>query len=33
MAAGPMRYHPELADEAVRRFAALLGDVAVAPAV
>lgn len=33
MAAGPMRYHPELAEEAVRRFAALLGDVAVAPVV
>lgn len=32
-ATSPMRYHPELADEAVRRFAALLGDVAVAPAV
>lgn len=25
---GPMRHHPELADEAFRRFAALLGDVA-----
>jgi dienelactone hydrolase len=31
MAAGPMRYQPELADEAVRRFVALLNDVAVAP--
>lgn len=31
-AAKPMAYHPELADEAVRRFAALLNDVAVAPA-
>ena len=31
-AARPMRYHPELADEAVRRFAALLEDTAVAPA-
>lgn len=30
-AAKPMKYHPELADEAVRRFAALLNDVAVAP--
>jgi dienelactone hydrolase len=30
-AAKPMRYHPELADEAVRRFVALLNDVAVAP--
>lgn len=27
----PMRYHPELADEAVRRFVALLDDVAAAP--
>ena len=27
----PMRFHPELADEALRRFAALLDDVAVAP--
>ncbi|MGZ9098650.1 MAG: dienelactone hydrolase family protein [Brevundimonas sp.] len=33
MAAGPMRYHPELAAEAERRFVALLNDVAVAPAV
>ena len=33
MAAGPMRYHPELAAEAVRRFVALLRDVAVAPPV
>jgi len=32
MAAGPMRYHPELAAEAERRFVALLNDVAVAPA-
>ncbi|MDP3802204.1 dienelactone hydrolase family protein [Brevundimonas sp.] len=32
MAAGPMRYHPELAAEAERRFVALLGDVAAAPA-
>lgn len=31
-AAKPMTYHPELADEAVRRFTALLNDVAVAPA-
>lgn len=31
MTAPPMRYHPELAEEAVRRFAALLEDVAVAP--
>jgi dienelactone hydrolase len=31
MAAGPMRYHPELAAEAERRFVALLNDVAVAP--
>lgn len=30
-AAKPMRYQPELADEAVRRFVALLNDVAVAP--
>lgn len=30
-AAKPMRYHPELADEAVGRFVALLNDVAVAP--
>ena len=30
-ASRPMRYHPELADEALRRFAALLEDVAVAP--
>ncbi|MFN3558441.1 MAG: dienelactone hydrolase family protein [Brevundimonas sp.] len=30
-ASKPMRYHPELADEALRRFAALLEDVAVAP--
>ncbi|MFA4892804.1 dienelactone hydrolase family protein [Brevundimonas sp.] len=33
MAAGPMRYHPELAAEAERRFVALLSDVAVAPPV
>ena len=33
MAAGPMRYHPDLAAEAERRFVALLNDVAVAPAV
>lgn len=33
MAAGPMRYHPDLAEEAVRRFTALLNDVAVAPKV
>ena len=33
MAAAPMRYHPELAAEAERRFVALLNDVAVAPAV
>ena len=33
MAAGPMRYHPELAAEAERRFVALLNDVAVAPAL
>lgn len=33
MAAAPMRYHPELAAEAERRFVALLHDVAVAPAV
>lgn len=32
-ASRPMRYHPELADEAVRRFAALLDDVAAAPAL
>lgn len=32
MAAAPMRYHPELAAEAERRFVALLNDVAVAPA-
>ena len=32
MTAPPMRYHPDLADEAVRRFAALLEDVAAAPA-
>ena len=32
MTAPPMRYHPELAAEAERRFAALLNDVAVAPA-
>lgn len=32
-AAGPMRYHPELAAEAERRFVALLNDVAVAPKV
>ncbi|MDY6923013.1 MAG: dienelactone hydrolase family protein [Pseudomonadota bacterium] len=31
--APPMRYDPALTDEALRRFAALLGDVAVAPAV
>lgn len=30
-AAKPMRYHPDLADEAIRRFTALLDDVAVAP--
>jgi dienelactone hydrolase len=30
-AAKPMRYHPELAEEAVRRFVALLEDVAAAP--
>jgi dienelactone hydrolase len=30
-ASTPMRYQPELASEAVRRFAALLEDVAVAP--
>jgi dienelactone hydrolase len=30
-AAPPMRFHPELADEAVRRFVALLQDSAVAP--
>jgi hypothetical protein len=33
MTAPPMRYHPELAAEAERRFVALLNDVAVAPAV
>ena len=33
MTAPPMRYHPELAAEAERRFVALLHDVAVAPAV
>lgn len=33
MAAGPMRFHPDLAEEAVRRFTALLEDVAVAPQV
>ena len=32
MTAPPMRYHPELSDEALRRFGALLHDVAVAPA-
>ena len=32
MTAPPMRYHPDLSDEALRRFGALLGDVAVAPA-
>ncbi|MDP2115803.1 MAG: dienelactone hydrolase [Brevundimonas sp.] len=32
-AAGPMRYHPELAAEAERRFVALLNDVAAAPGV
>ena len=31
MTAPPMRYHPELAAEAERRFVALLNDVAVAP--
>jgi len=31
MTAPPMRYHPALADEAVRRFAALLEDAAAAP--
>jgi hypothetical protein len=31
-AAKPMRYHSELADEAIRRFVALLEDVAAAPA-
>jgi dienelactone hydrolase len=33
MTAPPMRYHPELAAEAERRFVALLNDVAGAPAV
>lgn len=33
MAAGPMRFHPELAAEAERRFVALLKDLAVAPVV
>ncbi len=33
MTAPPMRYHPELAAEAERRFVALLNDVAVAPGV
>lgn len=33
MTAPPMRYHPELSDEALRRFGALLHDVAVAPPV
>ena len=32
MTAPPMRYHPGLSDEALRRFGALLHDVAVAPA-
>jgi len=32
MTAPPMRYHAELSDEALRRFGALLHDVAVAPA-
>ena len=32
MTAPPMRYDPALGDEALRRFGALLGDVAVAPA-
>lgn len=32
MTAPPMRYDPGLSDEALRRFGALLGDVAVAPA-
>jgi hypothetical protein len=32
MTAPPMRYHPELSAEAIRRFSALLGDVATAPA-
>ncbi|RYG15778.1 MAG: dienelactone hydrolase [Caulobacteraceae bacterium] len=32
-AAKPMRYHPELADEAVERFRALLTDVAAAPPI
>ena len=31
MTAPPMRYDPVLSDEALRRFGALLGDVAVAP--
>ena len=33
MTAPPMRYHPELAAEAERRFVALLNNVAAAPAV
>lgn len=33
MTAPPMRYDPELCDEAIRRFAALLEDTATAPAI